>query len=208
MYRMGELVEEHRETHGADAKLAESLGDLSEIAHETLDGIDRIERLVADMRLLSSQRDEPFVATDLNHVVSDALRLADLSRGHEVVIESKLHEPLPEVSGAPQRLVQALLNVLVNAKQALGETVSPRIAVSTRFENGFVVVTIEDNGPGMVDSVVSRIFDPFFTTKGPGQGTGLGLSIAYDILRDHGGALDVESRAGQGTIFSARVPAA
>jgi len=208
MHRMGERVDEERAAPGAASKLAVDLSDLREIAEETLDGIDRIERLVSDMRLLSSRRDEPFVATDLNRVVCDALRLADLSRGSDVRIDSDLYEPLPEVSGAPRRLVQALLNVLVNAKQALRETASPHIRVSTRFEHGFVVVSIDDNGPGMDEGVQARIFDPFFTTKGPGEGTGLGLSIAYDILRDHGGALEVVSSPGEGTRFAARVPAA
>jgi two-component system sensor histidine kinase HupT/HoxJ len=208
MLRMGELVDEHREIVGPDAKLAEPLADLREIADETLDGIDRIERLVADMRLLSSQREEAFVATDLNRVVGDALRLADLSRERDVAIDTDLFEPLPEVSAAPQRVVQAILNLLVNAKQALAGVVAPRIEVSTRVESGFVVVAIADNGPGIAAELHSRIFDPFFTTKGPGQGTGLGLSIAYDILRDHGGALEVESRLDQGTCFSARIPAA
>jgi PAS domain S-box-containing protein len=214
MHRMGELVDEHRETPEVDFKLAESLADLREIADETLDGIDRIERLVADMRLLSSQRDEAFVATDLNRVVRDALRLADLSREHDVSIESDLYEPLPEVWGAPQRLVQAILNLLVNAKQALSGADAPRIQVSTRVESGFVVVSVADNGPGIAPDVQARIFDPFFTTKSPGQGTGLGLSICHDIIRDHAGALDVESHsdveshAGVGARFSARIPAA
>ena len=204
MQRMGEVVEEHRDP--PDAKLAEELADLREIAAETLDGIGRIERIISDMRRLTTDGETPFHAVDLNEVVRDTLRLADLNRAADVEIRASLHEPLPEVDGAPERLVQALLNLVVNAKQALAGLPDPRIEVSTRVEGRAVRVTVRDNGPGIDVALHERIFDPFFTTKGPDHGTGLGLSIAFDILRDHGGVLEVDSRPGEGTTFAALVP--
>jgi signal transduction histidine kinase len=202
--RLGEIVEAKR--GDADAKLAAELADLPGIAAETLDGIQRIERIVLDMRRLSSSREETFMRVDLNAVARDALRLAKLHREANVAIEVSFGpEPLL-VDGSPQRLVQALLNVLMNALQAVARQPGARVGLSLREQGDEAVVEVSDNGPGVPHDLQERIFDPFFTTKDPDQGSGLGLAIAFDVARDHGGLIELRSRPGEGASFSLRLP--
>jgi PAS domain S-box-containing protein len=202
--RLGEIVEAHRD--GPEAKLAGELADLGPIVAETLDGILRIERIVSDMRRLSAPRTDAFAPVDLNEVARDALRLANLHRECGLAIETRF-EPAPAwVDGSAQRLVQAVLNLLMNARQALERTPGARIYLVTRIRDGQASIEISDNGPGIPLELHERIFDPFFTTKDPDQGTGLGLAIAFDIARDHGGLLEVTSRPGGGASFTLRLP--
>jgi two-component system sensor histidine kinase HupT/HoxJ len=202
--RLGELADSHR--NGPDAKLAEELADLAPIAAETLDGIQRIERIVADMRRLSSTREESLARIDLNEVSRDAIRLANLHRDANVSIDvSFWREPLC-VEGSAQRLVQAVLNVLMNSRQALERRQGGRIQLTVRAEAEQALIEVCDNGPGIPPELHERIFDPFFTTKDPDQGTGLGLAVALEIARDHGGVLDVRSQTGEGATFSLRLP--
>ncbi|HEY8152999.1 MAG TPA: histidine kinase N-terminal 7TM domain-containing protein [Myxococcota bacterium] len=202
--RLGEIAEAHRE--GPEAKLAAELADLPGIAAETLDGIHRIERIVSGMRRLSTPRGEPVARVDLNEVARDSLRLANLHRDSSVGVEVGLWpEPL-WVVGSARRLVQAVLNVVMNAHQALEHRRDGRISIATRADGDQVVIEVTDNGPGIPRQLQERIFDPFFTTKDPDRGTGLGLAIAFDIARDHGGLLDVRSREGDGATFALRLP--
>ena len=115
--RLGEIAESHRE--GPDAKLADELADLSGIAAETLDGIHRIERIVSGMRRLSTPRGEPVARVDLNEVARDAVRLANLHRDPRVAVELALWQKPVWVEGSARRLGQAVLNVVLNAHQAL-----------------------------------------------------------------------------------------
>jgi len=205
IHRMGEWVE--AVAPDLDAKLAGELADLREIAAETLDGIERIEVIVSSIRKLAEAgRGEPFAETDVNEVVRDAIRLANLRRDPAVALELRLAEPPPRVEGSAPRLAQALVNLLVNARQALEGTPGARIEVETSRLAGAVEIRVVDNGPGISESIQERIFDPFFTTKDPDQGTGLGLAISFDILRDHGGELEVASQPGAGACFTARLP--
>ncbi len=207
IHRLGELAESDCDA----AKLRQELADLPAIADETLDGIARIERIVGTLRGLSADGEcapEPRVAVDVNTVVRDALRLANLHRRELVRVKLLLAEALPPIRGVPERLVQALLNLLLNAVQAAEEALPPRISVATEREGDAVVIRVSDNGPGIRYEDQERIFDPFFTTKGPDRGTGLGLSIAFDIVREHGGVLEVRSRPGRGAAFVVRLPLA
>jgi len=143
---------------------------------------------------------------DLNEVTLAAIRLATLHENRGVEIETRLARQLPPVTGPSERLGQVLLNLLVNAKQALARVPAGRIPVETRVVGGDACATVHDGGPGIPVEIQDRVFDPFFTTKGPDEGTGLGLSIAFDSVRDHGGVLEVDSRPGEGTRFSVRLP--
>ena len=202
--RLGELAESHRE--GPEAKLAAELADLAGIAAETLDGIHRIERIVSGMRRLSTPRGEPMVRVDLNEVARDAVRLANLHRDTSVGVEVGYWREPVWVEGSARRLVQAVLNVVMNAHQALERRRDGRISIATRADGDQAVIEVADNGPGIPRELQERVFDPFFTTKGPDQGTGLGLAIAFDIARDHSGLLDVHSRPGEGATFALRLP--
>ena len=97
-----------------------------------------------------------------------------------------------------------LLNILINAKQAVGE--EGTVTISTRHENGNIYVSISDNGVGIPEENLRKIFDPGFTTKGVGVGTGLGLSICYKIMQAHLGSITAESEIGKGTTFTITLP--
>ena len=108
--------------------------------------------------------------------------------------------------GSSNRLAQVLLNLLLNANQALAGRDGAQVEAETDHDAKDVLVRIRDNGPGIPEEHLQRIFDPFFTTREPGEGTGLGLSIAIGIVREHGGKLEVESQPGEGTCFTMRLP--
>jgi signal transduction histidine kinase len=112
---------------------------------------------------------------------------------------------VPAAACAPRALVQVFLNLLTNAAQAVHCGGVIRIRSQQREDR--VVVSFEDDGPGIAADVVERIFDPFFTTKPVGEGTGLGLAISREIIEGHGGRLGLEPRSGGGTVFSVSLPA-
>jgi C4-dicarboxylate-specific signal transduction histidine kinase len=135
-----------------------------------------------------------------------ALRVAACaSAGIEVV--KNLAVKLPRVAGDSLLLQQALLNVVVNAEQALAGVEGPRrIEISTFARDDRVVVQVADNGPGIPADALPRLFEPFFTTKEVGKGTGLGLAIAYGIVQEHGGELHAASRPEGGALFTLELP--
>jgi signal transduction histidine kinase len=212
--RLGALVEAERARGGRDAELAEELADLRSVALETLEGVERIRRIVDGMRDLSSVDRVGATPVDLNEVVREALRMAQLAEQVAQAGEDHQAGPvvalalgsIPPVRGNADRLVQVVLNLVVNARQALAQTSGARIEIETREIGDELALEVRDNGPGIPESVLDRVFDPFFTTRGPDEGTGLGLAIAFDIAREHEGALEVSSSPGHGARFVLRLP--
>lgn len=194
------------DSEGAGVSAAE-LSEMPEVLEECLHGIDRISVIVNGLLRFSRSPSEDQTQLDVNAVVEEALRLADLHRDQSVRVESSLAAVVPAVRGSHGRLVQLLLNLFLNGKQALAGRDSARIVAETASEGSFAVLRVRDNGPGIPETDREHIFDPFFTTRAPGEGTGLGLSIAADIAREHGGRLEVSDEAGGGTCFTLRLPA-
>jgi PAS domain S-box-containing protein len=188
---------------GAGAELLE----IPDLVSESLDGLERIGRVVQGLLRFSRVPDDATRLVDMNEVVEQALRLAALQRGSRVRVERSLAPTLPPVLGSADRLVQVLVNLFLNAKQALTDQPDGRIVTETSVDGGSVLVRVRDEGPGIPEEHRDRIFDPFFTTRPPDQGTGLGLSIAFDIVREHHGTLELDPSAA-GTCFSIRLPAA
>ena len=178
------------------------------MALETLEGVERIRRIVDGMRALSNAERAASSQVDLNEVAREALRLAQVGAEGEGPTIGLALDALPSVRGNADRLVQIVLNLVVNARQALVGRAGAHIQLATRARGGAVELEVRDNGPGVPEAVLDRVFDPFFTTRGPDEGTGLGLAIAFDIAREHGGALEVSSPPGQGATFVLRLPAA
>ncbi len=173
---------------------------------------DRAAQIVANLRRLArdTQEDEsPRRPVDMNDVIRHVLQVRAYTLGtRNVQVTAELDEDLPPVSGDRGQMEQVLLNLVVNAEQALEGLSGPRLTVrSIATERGMAVV-VADNGPGIPEHQVERIFDPFFTTKAPGEGTGLGLSLVHGIVADHGGRVHVESEPGEGTTFRIDFPAA
>lgn len=157
--------------------------------------VDRMRRIINDLRGFSSAGTTAPVMTDLNGLVVRTLDF--LVKGQEKVaaLERSLG-PVPELLTDPDRFRQVLVNIVKNAFDAIEETHGGRVRVLTSTEASYARVTVEDNGPGMAPEVLKRLFEPFFTTKPVGKGTGLGLSVSYGIMRDLKGEIKVESRPG------------
>ncbi len=186
----------------------EAMDDLVLSMQEAREGAVRIREILRDVRALA-RSDEPEAAPfDLNESIRSALRLGRAAVQGRARVEAHL-VPGVQLFGAPGRLSQVFLNLLVNAAQAIsdvpGET--HRITITSRRQGDRVLVRVSDTGPGIPAHILERIFEPFFTTKRPSSGTGLGLSISRDTVRDLGGELTVDSVEGVGTTFTLSLPA-
>jgi signal transduction histidine kinase len=168
-------------------------------------GIDTVERLRDFSRQSPSGLSE---LSDLNHLAKEAVELClpRLNLRSNVHLEFALGEP-PSVLIEPSQLVTALLNLMVNALEAIPGEGQGTITVSSGREGGGGWVRVADNGPGIPPEVEQHIFEPFFTTKGK-QGTGLGLAMVYALVQRHGGRVALETGAGKGTVFTLWFPAA
>ena len=157
--------------------------------------------------------------TDINALADEYLRLAyhglrARDKSFNAKFETAFEEGIGKVNVIPQDIGRVILNLITNAFYAVNERrnleqkgYEPTVTVSTKKENNKVIVTVQDNGKGIPDSVKKKIFQPFFTTKPTGQGTGLGLSMSYDIVtKGHGGKLAVESEIDKGTTFTISLP--
>jgi two-component system NtrC family sensor kinase len=198
------LQEEIRGSSGSEApQLAH---DLQRIAEESERAAKIVRNLLAFARRQSAARAEQDIADVMNRVL--ALRAYEF-RLKGIELETAFEPQLPSVLGDGGQLQQALLNLLLNAEQAMRSRAVRTIRVGARHvpESDAVELFIADSGHGIPDENLRRIFDPFFTTREVGEGTGLGLSICYGIVRDHGGQIAVESRVGQGTTFKLLLPA-
>lgn len=179
--------------------------ELADLLGATRQGLDQISELVDGLRSFSRLDRSRVDRVDLNRGVEDVLRIArNTLLKHSANVHRQLGD-LPLVSCVPSQINQVLLNLVVNAAQALPEG-GGNIAIETRVSGRCVEILVEDDGCGMPPEVAARIFDPFYTTKEIGKGTGLGLSIAYQIMHEHGGAIGVESTPGEGTRFVISLP--
>jgi len=191
---------------GADGrKVAPELLEMGDVVAESVQGLDRIARIVESLLRFARPPVDELRPVSLSRVAEHALRFAALHRGAPLRVETELAPALPAIEGSEDRLVQVVLNLLLNARQALAGRSDGWIRVETAAEGASVVLRVRDNGPGVALSIRERIFDPFFTTRGPGEGTGLGLAIAYDIVREHEGTLELEAQPGGGACFALRL---
>lgn len=180
------------------------LKDLPELTKESIDGTERVRKIVQDLKNFSRVDRAEFEPADINAGLETTLSIVWNELKYKATIEKDYGE-LPPVWCNMGQLNQVFVNLLVNASQAIEQ--QGIIAVSTRTEGDVVSITIRDTGCGMAPETVSRVFEPFFTTKDVGKGTGLGLSIVYDIIvNKHQGSIDVSSTPGTGTTFTITLP--
>ena len=147
------------------------------------------------------------VPLDLNLILRQEAELASRAVPQRVELQWDLEQPLPEVLGEPTSLANAVMNLYMNALDAMPE--GGRLTIRSRKrQGGGVEVAVEDTGQGMAPEVLAKALDPYFTTKPLGKGTGLGLSIVYGVMKAHGGSCEIQSEAGRGTRVLLRFPAA
>ena len=178
--------------------------DLPSLLAESQEGLDRVTRIVQDLKDFSRVDQAERQRADLNAALNSTLNVVrnELKYKADVIVE--LGE-IPEIDCVPAQLNQVVMNLLVNAAQAIPER--GKIFVRSGVEHDNVWFEIEDTGSGMSEETRHRIFEPFFTTKPVGKGTGLGLSISYDIIvKKHHGRVDVRSTPGKGTCFRIWLP--
>jgi signal transduction histidine kinase len=194
----------------ASHKIDFILEDIVSLADESLEGTRRVGDIVKELRGFSHVDDAAPQPTDVNAAIEKALNMIGGKLNPKTEIVKSYGELLP-VTCYPQKLGQVILNVLMNAAQAVGE--NGVINIATRHlmpakegQPSKVEIRITDNGHGIPDSEIPKVFDPFFTTKPVGEGTGLGLSISYDIVKSHGGELLIDSPENEGTVVRVILP--
>ena len=189
------------------ASLDTRMGELREVAREARTGGERIKQIVRDLKTFSRPEALAVEDIDMKAVVEFGLRMAKPSFPSGITV-SENYEPVPMPRGSSGQLAQVFMNLLVNAGHALSTVPENRRKVElwVRREGDSIVATVKDTGIGIPPEHLPRIFDPFFTTKGPRDGTGLGLSICHGIVKQLGGEIGAESRFGEGTAMTVRLP--
>jgi PAS domain S-box-containing protein len=181
---------------------------LEKITQQTFRASEIVNGLLNFSRTGSSE----FGSVDLNRLLHDTLTLVDHQfKTANIRVETELDAELPRIQGNEGKLQQVVLNLLLNARDAMHGSADGRIRIATQQRAGRVTVVVEDFGAGIEPEHLHRIFDPFFTTKakprtGQHKGTGLGLAVSYGIMQEHGGKMQVESVVGEGTTFRLEFP--
>ncbi|WP_454063796.1 PAS domain S-box protein [Candidatus Nitrospira salsa] len=183
---------------------------------QSLDGTNRVAKIVRAMKEFSHPGNTQKKPTDLRHAIENTITVASNEWKYVAEIDQHLEEDLPLIPCLPGELNQVFLNIIVNATHAITDISKQNkdnkkgtIRISATKDDTFVEIRIADTGPGIPESVQHKIFDPFFTTKDVGKGTGQGLAIAHDVVvNKHQGTLTVESVQGKGTTFIIRLPIA
>ena len=179
--------------------------NVDRIFDSSAEGLRRIRAIVQNLRDFARLDEAEYKDVDLNTAVQSTLVALGRELDQKAIRVQTDFQELPPVACHPGKINQVFLNILRNAIQASGH--EGTIEVRTRADQAEAVcVEIEDHGGGISPEHLPHIFEPFFTTKPVGGGTGLGLSVSYGIVRDHGGALEVESTVGQGSLFRIRLP--
>lgn len=204
--------------HGIDPKLQEKinqlrsvmkidhiLADSGKLIGETLDGTERVRKIVMDLKTFSRTDQGELQDADLIACIESAINIVWNELKYKITLEREF-DPIPPIKCYPQQLNQVFVNLLVNASHAIPEKGHVTIAVQSQKDH--IVIVFSDTGEGIPKEHLDHIFEPFFTTKEVGKGTGLGLSISYDIIKKHHGEISVTSEVGKGTSFSILLPRA
>lgn len=170
-------------------------------------GSERIKGIVDSLKSFV-RKDEGLLndQVDINSVISESARLVEKQIQRRADIELDLAPDLPTFTGNAQKLEQVLVNLVINASQAMLDKRRGVIRISSAPESNRIVVTVADNGIGMSEATLKSLYDPFFTTKRARGGTGLGLSIVFRIIQEHRGEISVSSRIGEGSTFTIHLP--
>ena len=180
--------------------------DMVSIIRDSEEGLIRVRDIVSNLKSFARADSEDNQLFDINECVENTLKVIWNELKYQTKVVKELSDHLPKISGQSNQIGQVVMNLLINAKQAM-EGADGEINVRTFLEDGRVCVSVADNGKGIPEHIIKKIFDPFFTTKPVGVGTGLGLSISYGIIEKHHGEIDLHSVVGQGTTFIVRLPA-
>lgn len=181
--------------------------ELRALLRDAIDGLERAGGIVGGLKTLSRPQSAERAQCDAGRAIAAAAKLAQPSLKQRATLEIDIVDTGTIDLGETQ-LVQVVLNLVLNARDAFGERPASQnhVRVRTEQKGAELVITVSDDGPGIPPDVLPQIFDAFFTTKPAGQGTGLGLAIASELARTAGGSIEVSSQLGVGATFSVRLP--
>ena len=177
--------------------------DMNDLLDESIDGVNRIRKIVADLLDFSRTNSADYKNTDINALLERTLSMAWNELKYKTEVNRDFGE-LPSVYCNDGKMAQVFLNLLLNASHAIEERGS--ITITTRHIGDEVSIMITDSGVGIPKNIISNIFDPFFTTKNVSEGTGLGLHIVRSVIEAHQGTISVDSQKGQGASFIILLP--
>ncbi len=207
------LYEEFELTAADRDKLAEKkkeldfdyvVEDTGKLLSSIRNGAERAAAIVRDLRSFIHRRSTERAPVSLHHCIETTLGLVVHETRARITLNKMFAPDLPRILGHEGQLCQVLMNLIMNAIQAIKD--KGEITIRTRRTSDGVCVDVSDTGIGISEADQLKVFDPFFTTKPVGQGTGLGLSISYSIVDGHGGRLSVQSQLGKGTTFTMWLP--
>lgn len=179
--------------------------DIPILIRESKDGIGRVTQIVKDLKNFSRvDNDEQWQWANLQQGIDSTLNIVASELKHKADV-IKHYQPLPEIECLASQINQVVMNLVINAAQAMGPE-RGTITLSNGVEGDRVWLEVADNGCGIAPHSLQKIFDPFFTTKPVGEGTGLGLSLSYGIVKKHHGDISVSSEVGRGTTFRVVLP--
>jgi signal transduction histidine kinase len=200
------------EQHDAVMKLKDQLkydfvvADLENIIADLNEGTQRIRHIIRNLRSFSRLDEAELKEASIDEGIESTLKILSQYYGRDKIPVDIKFESLPPILCYPGQLNQVWMNLLSNAAQAIDGVAEPKVSIRTKLQDDQVLITIEDNGPGITKDVQTKIFEPFFTTKPVGQGTGLGLSICHSIIERHRGKIWFETDGRRGTIFKVLLP--
>jgi signal transduction histidine kinase len=177
--------------------------DIGQLISESRQGMARVSKIVSDLKDFAHAENKEWLWTDLNSGLDSTLNIVWNEIKYHCTL-NKAYGDIPKVFCIPSQINQVLMNLLVNAAQAIPE--KGEITIRTGQVGDEVFIAIADTGGGIPAGNLTRIFEPFFTTKPVGKGTGLGLAISFDIVKQHKGRIEVESTVGKGTTFTVWLP--
>ncbi len=184
-------------------KLDFIMTDVDDLIKESLNGAERVKKIVSDLKGFSHIDEAQNVDIDINREIDRTLNVLS----HEIPKDAEIirdYGNLSLFSGNAARICQAFFNIILNAIQAKSEGL--KLTVTTRGTNHLIRIAFSDNGPGIPDNLSNRVFEPFFTTKAVGTGTGMGLNVSYEIITSYGGSIEIDSEPGKGATFSISLP--
>ncbi|NGO38143.1 PAS domain S-box protein [Limisphaera ngatamarikiensis] len=196
-----------------EADLEYLLEEVPRAIDQTLQGVERVTKIVRAMKEFAHPGSAQKTPTDINHAIETTVTVSRNEWKYVADMELDLDPNLPPVPCLPGEFNQAMLNLIVNAAHAIADrlghhpTTKGRITIQTRRQGAWVEIRVSDTGCGIPEAIRDRIFEPFFTTKPVGRGSGQGLTIVRNVIVDkHGGTIDFETEVGRGTTFILRLP--
>jgi two-component system NtrC family sensor kinase len=186
-----------------ELKLDQVLGDVKGLIAESLDGSERVKKIVYELNCFSRMDEEEYKKADINECIESAINIVWNELKYKATLK-KDYGNLPPIKCYAQQINQVFINLLINAVNSIEE--QGVITIKTWNKDKSIWMAVSDTGRGISQESLSKIFEPFFTTKDIGKGTGLGLSITYEIIQRHKGDITVKSEVGKGTTFTIRIP--